>query len=488
MERVAELVRLGRLLALAAAAGPVDPVAAERVARQPGEQVVEDLLADPPAAPRRELEPVAVGGSGSRPPRAGGRARRARRGRGPRRRRAARGPRRDRAPARSPGALDRPRAASSSASSAWSRPICSSAGSSPSGSLAAELVALAEAVGHQLVHVRRRAGRGPSAGGRRAGARPSSTGARPAAAASSTAAATASRPSAGSAARRCRRASGRPGRTGRACARKSSTSSWLGSRPSSRSSSSGLRSRTISRFAASSSGVVPWIASDRPSTNWSSVCLPEPLDSSSNRSRAAGSMKSYSSSCRIRPPTSRGRASSWSSRRAAGVAEHRAERRVGRSSRPGGGGGLVQAALDAGPLLGDDLVELLADVGQHVAELVALLELLAPAAEPLAQVLEAGQVAAGRVARPPAALHQPAERLAEVALGHDVVGQRVEDLVGVEGRDRLGAVPARVAGGPGEQRVAAARSPRPARAAEVARVRAEAASSAARGRVAGHRR
>src|SRR6185369_17608191 len=60
VERVAELVRLGGLLALAAAAAAIDPVAAERVARQPGEQVVEDLLADPPAAPRRELEPLAA--------------------------------------------------------------------------------------------------------------------------------------------------------------------------------------------------------------------------------------------------------------------------------------------------------------------------------------------------------------------------------------------------------------------------------------------
>jgi len=60
VERVAELVRLGGVLALPAASAAVDPMAAERVARQPGEQVVEDLLADPPAAPRRELEPLAA--------------------------------------------------------------------------------------------------------------------------------------------------------------------------------------------------------------------------------------------------------------------------------------------------------------------------------------------------------------------------------------------------------------------------------------------
>ena len=60
MERVAELVRLRCLLALPSPAGPVDPMAAERVARQPREQVVEDLLADPPAAARRQLEAIAA--------------------------------------------------------------------------------------------------------------------------------------------------------------------------------------------------------------------------------------------------------------------------------------------------------------------------------------------------------------------------------------------------------------------------------------------
>ena len=51
---------LRRLLALAAVAGAGEPVAAERVAVQPREQLVEDLLADPPVAARGELQPVAV--------------------------------------------------------------------------------------------------------------------------------------------------------------------------------------------------------------------------------------------------------------------------------------------------------------------------------------------------------------------------------------------------------------------------------------------
>ena len=47
---------------LPATPGPVDPVGTERVALEASEQVVEDLLADPPAAPRRELHPFAVAG------------------------------------------------------------------------------------------------------------------------------------------------------------------------------------------------------------------------------------------------------------------------------------------------------------------------------------------------------------------------------------------------------------------------------------------
>ena len=50
VERVAELVRLGRLVALPSPPASVDPVTTERVALEPREQVVEHLLADPPAS------------------------------------------------------------------------------------------------------------------------------------------------------------------------------------------------------------------------------------------------------------------------------------------------------------------------------------------------------------------------------------------------------------------------------------------------------
>ena len=56
-----------------------------------------------------------------------------------------------------------------------------------------------------------------------------------------------------------------------------------------------------------------------------------------------------------------------------------------------------------------------------------------------------------RVAGPPATFHQAPQRLGQVALGHDVVGERLEDLVGIEVGDPLGAVPAREPGRPGER-------------------------------------
>ena len=112
------------------------------------------------AASARAARPC---GSGSRPPRAGGRARRAPRGRGrrPVAEQVARRSSRSR-PAEVARRLDRRPAASSSASSAWSWPIRSSAGSRPERLLAAEVVALAEAVGHQLVHVRGEPGEVPA--------------------------------------------------------------------------------------------------------------------------------------------------------------------------------------------------------------------------------------------------------------------------------------------------------------------------------------
>ena len=160
-----------------------------------------------------------------------------------------------------------------------------------------------------------------------------------------------------------------------------------------------------------------------------------------------------------------GRPSSWSSRLADDVAEHVAQVRVGLA----GLRGVVETALHPGPLLGHDLVELSPDVAQDVVEAVSLERLLALPLETLHEVAQAGHVAAGRVARPPAAVHQAAERLGQVALGHDVVGEGIEDLVGVEVGDMLAAVPGGIArragqrvGGRLRARAADRRAPDPA--------------------------
>ena len=254
-----------------------------------------------------------------------------------------------------------------------------------------------------------------------------------------------------------------PGKNAPCFARNSETS---GSAPPMRWRMRSLRSRTISRFAARSSGRIERIASDMPLTYWSSICCWSRWTSSSKRWRASGSRKSYSRSPPIRSPMSSGRASSWSSRFAATSRSIRRRpgsaagseaagsppgARVSRVASPAGGGlGGVEPALHAGPLLRDDLVELAADVAEDVAQPVALEHRLAPPLEPVHQVAQPREVAARRVARPPAALHQPAQGLGQVALGHDVVGHRVEDLVRVEVGDLLAAVPAREPGLPGE--------------------------------------
>ena len=136
---------------------------------------------------------------------------------------------------------------------------------------------------------------------------------------------------------------------------------------------------------------------------------------------------------------------------------------------------VLEPPFDARPLVRDDLFELAPDVTEHVAEVVALAQVVASAGQSIHEVLEAGQVRSGRVAAAPTALHQPAERFGQVALRHEVVGQGLEDLVGVEVGQALGAVPTRVAGATGElrRRIVGAGDA----AGEVARV----------GRVGGHR-
>ncbi len=110
--------------------------------------------------------------------------------------------------------------------------------------------------------------------------------------------------------------------------------------------------------------------------------------------------------------------------------------------RPGRRGG-GEAALDPGPLGRHHVPELLAQLGQHVAELMLAQERLALPAEALQQLAEPGHRLAGARAEP--AAEQALERPARVAVRHQVVGHRGEHVVGVRVGDRLGPVPARVA-------------------------------------------
>ena len=67
------------------------------------------------------------------------------------------------------------------------------------------------------------------------------------------------------------------------------------------------------------------------------------------------------------------------------------------------------------------------------------------------EVTEARHVPARRVARAPASLHQSTQRIGKIAIRHQVVGERVQDLVRLEIGDRLAAVPARISCGPGDR-------------------------------------
>ena len=199
----------------------------------------------------------------------------------------------------------------------------------------------------------------------------------------------------------------RPGareEAGRASTRKSSTSSWPGSRPSSRSSSSEFRSRTISRFAWRSSGVVPWIASRQAVDEAVERLAPEPVG---QRLEPLARGRLHEVVLLERPDP----AADVARQRfelvdppGGGVAEHLPERGVGRLRRRAVGrrrvGRLVEPALDPGPLVGDDLVELLRGRRRGRREtLVALLERVALGAAAARAARRGRRGPAGRVAR-----------------------------------------------------------------------------------------
>src|SRR5207245_230206 len=104
-----------------------------------------------------------------------------------------------------------------------------------------------------------------------------------------------------------------------------------------------------------------------------------------------------------------------------------------------GGGRLIDPAVDALTLLLDDVPQLLADVLDGRIEVRAVQLFLSPLPELLDHVAQTlKSVAAGPLS---AAHHQPVERALEVWLLEEVLGQKVEQLLRVEGAYFLGAVP-----------------------------------------------
>jgi hypothetical protein len=100
---------------------------------------------------------------------------------------------------------------------------------------------------------------------------------------------------------------------------------------------------------------------------------------------------------------------------------------------------------DPAPLLRQDLVEPLGDVVEHPVEVGPLQLRLPLRPQPLHDRSQSRDVAAARAPQP--ALHEPLQGAPHVALGQDVVGQRVEHVVRVEGGQLLAAIPSAVAEG-----------------------------------------
>ena len=99
----------------------------------------------------------------------------------------------------------------------------------------------------------------------------------------------------------------------------------------------------------------------------------------------------------------------------------------------------LQPLVDALALEPEHVVELLLDVLEDVVEAVALELLLALLAQPLHQLLEAGELAPVAVA--PALAQQAAQRGLEVPAVEDVLAEPVEERVGIVAEWILRAVP-----------------------------------------------
>ena len=224
---------------------------------------------------------------------------------------------------------------------------------------------------------------------------------------------------------------------------------------------SSLRSRTISRFAARSSGVIDRIASDMPCTNWSSTCALEPLDELVEALAGVGLQEVVLLQAadpladvgrqRVELVEPLGGDVAQHPRAASGSAPRRpSPRRLRRA-----------AARTPAALLADDLVELAPDVAEDVVEPVALEQLLAPPLEPVHQVAQAGagRRGSGRPSRQPRSIsRRSASARSPSAMTSSASASRISSAS--RSGDLLAAVPARSSAPAGRARRAA--SPRPA--------------------------
>ena len=101
-----------------------------------------------------------------------------------------------------------------------------------------------------------------------------------------------------------------------------------------------------------------------------------------------------------------------------------------------------QRVVDGVALLVDDVVELAGDLVVHPAEVVTVETLLALAAELVEQLADPCQLLAVAVAH--ALVHHPSQGGVDVAVVQQLVGELVEERVGVEVEPALRAVPPRV--------------------------------------------
>ncbi len=121
---------------------------------------------------------------------------------------------------------------------------------------------------------------------------------------------------------------------------------------------------------------------------------------------------------------------------------HRLAERFGGLTLLGALPGVGHPPLDALALRLQDVVELLLDVVEDRGEIVAVELLLALSPQAVEQVLEPRHVGPVRVLRAP--LEEAPERAPRIAVRQEVVGHRLEELIGVEVVEPLAAVPARV--------------------------------------------